>query len=144
MTRVNRRRQKKLTRRLVFAASLGRTAAVRTVLRSGLDPELPDADGTTALYAASVHGAADTVRVLLRAGALPDTESRFVTEGTPLCGAAAWGHVDTVRELLAHGADPNLREDLGMGNSPLWWARNGAPGPHRETEAALLAAGAQG
>ncbi|MEU7582255.1 ankyrin repeat domain-containing protein [Streptomyces sp. NPDC041068] len=139
---MNRRRQKKLTARLVFAASLGRTADVRSLLRSGLDPELPDADGTTALYAASVHGAADTVRVLLRAGALPDTESRGPTGGTPLCGAAAWGHLDTVRELLAHGADPNLREDGGSGGSPLRWARQGGLGPHTETEAALLAAGA--
>ncbi|MEU5685454.1 ankyrin repeat domain-containing protein [Streptomyces venezuelae] len=140
---MNRRRRKKLTPRLVFAASQGETATVRSLLRSGLlHPELPDADGTTALYAASVHGAADTVRVLLRAGALPDTESLGVTEGTPLCAAAAWGHVDTVRELLAHGADPNLREDLGTGRTPLRWARDGAGGPHPETEAALLAAGA--
>lgn len=135
--------RKKLTNRLVFAAMLGETATVRELLRSGrLDPELPDACGTTALYAASVHGAADTVRVLLRAGARPDTESTGLTDGTPLCGAAAWGHADTVRELLAHGADPNLREDHGTGSTPLRWARQGASGPHPETEAVLVAAGA--
>ncbi|MEV0259094.1 ankyrin repeat domain-containing protein [Streptomyces sp. NPDC050732] len=139
---MKRRRQKKLTRELVFAASLGATAKVRSLLRAGADPELPDADGTTPLNAASVHGAAGTVRVLLRAGARPDTESRGLTDGTPLCGAAAWGHVDTVRELLAHGADPNLREDDGTGSAPLRWARQGASGPHPETVAALLAAGA--
>ncbi|MFK4065971.1 ankyrin repeat domain-containing protein [Streptomyces sp. NPDC029674] len=139
---MKRRRQKKLTRELVYAASLGVTREVRTLLNRGADPELPDADGTTPLYAASVHGAADTVRVLLRAGARPDTESRGLTDGTPLCGAAAWGHVDTVRELLAHGADPNLREDDGTGGSPLRWARQGASGPHPETEAVLVAAGA--
>ncbi|MFI7318794.1 ankyrin repeat domain-containing protein [Streptomyces venezuelae] len=139
---MNRRKQKKLTRRLVWAAAVGDTHTVRTVLRTGIDPELPEADGTTALYAASVHGAASTVRALLRAGALPDTESRGLTDGTPLCGAAAWGHVATVRELLAHGADPNLREDLGTGRAPLRWARDGAGGPHPETEAVLVAAGA--
>ncbi|MFJ2771973.1 ankyrin repeat domain-containing protein [Streptomyces sp. NPDC087300] len=137
------RKRKKLTNRLVCAAMLGDTATVRSLLRSGrLDPELPDADGTTALYAASVHGAASTVRVLLRAGARPDTESRGLTDGTPLCGAAAWGHTATVRELLAHGADPDLREDDGTGMSPLRWARQGASGPHPETVAALVAAGA--
>ncbi|MFF1378655.1 ankyrin repeat domain-containing protein [Streptomyces sp. NPDC058308] len=141
---MNRRKQKKLTHRLVWAAAVGDTFTVRTVLRSGIDPELPEADGTTALYAASVHGAASTVRALLRAGARPDTESEGLTEGTPLCAAAAWGHLATVRELLAHGADPDLREDHGTGSSPLWWARNGASGPHPETEAALLAAGAGG
>ncbi len=139
---VNRRKQKKLTKRLVGAAMLGRTASVGSLLRSGLDPEIPDTDGTTALYVASVHGATDTVRLLLRAGARPDTESRGPTDGTPLCGAAAWGHAATVRELLAHGADPNLREDDGTGGSPLRWARQGACGPHPETEAALVAAGA--
>ncbi|MFE0178898.1 ankyrin repeat domain-containing protein [Streptomyces sp. NPDC059002] len=139
---MNRRKQKKLTNRLVWAAAVGDTCTVRTVLRTGVDPELPEADGTTALYAASVHGAASTVRALLRAGALPNTESRGITDGTPLCGAAAWGHVATVRELLTHGADPNLREDGGAGSTPLFWARNGASGPHPETEAALVAAGA--
>ncbi|MFD4631259.1 ankyrin repeat domain-containing protein [Streptomyces sp. NPDC058284] len=139
---MNRRKQKKLTHRLVWAAAVGDTWTVRRVLRSGIDPELPVRDGTTALYAASVHGAASTVRALLRAGARPDTESGGITDGTPLCGAAAWGHVATVRELLAHGADPNVREDHGTGSTPLWWARNGASGPHPETEAALIAAGA--
>ncbi|MGW2228368.1 ankyrin repeat domain-containing protein [Streptomyces formicae] len=140
---MTRRMRKKLTNRLVFAAMLGDTGVVRSLLRSGrLDPELPDAWGTTALYAASVHGASDTARVLLRAGARPDTESTGPTDGTPLCGAAAWGHADTVRELLAHGADPNLREDHGTGSTPLRWARQGASGPHPETEAVLVAAGA--
>ncbi len=44
-----------------------------------------------------------------------------------------------MRALLAHGADPNLPEDHGTGWTPLRWARNG---PHPETEAALIAAGA--
>ncbi|MEU8957462.1 ankyrin repeat domain-containing protein [Streptomyces sp. NPDC048518] len=139
---MNRRKQKKLTRRLVWAAAVGDTYTVRRVLRTGVDPELPDADGTTALYAASVHGAASTVRALLRAGARPDTESTGLTDGTPLCGAAAWGHLAAVRELLAHGADPNLREDHGTGSTPLRWARQGAGGPYPETEAVLVAAGA--
>ncbi|MEU1128410.1 ankyrin repeat domain-containing protein [Streptomyces sp. NPDC005900] len=137
---MNRRKQKKLTRRLVWAAAVGDTYTVRRVLRTGVDPELPDADGTTALYTASVHGAASTVRALLRAGACPDTESTGLTDGTPLCGAAAWGHLAAVRELLAYGADPNLREDHGTGSTPLHWARQGAGGPYPETEAALVAA----
>ncbi|WP_030786199.1 ankyrin repeat domain-containing protein [Streptomyces sp. NRRL S-920] len=111
---MNRRRQKKLTERLVFAALTGDTAAVATILRTGVDPRLPNAEGTLPLYAASVHGEAGAVRLLLRAGAEPDAES-------------------------GHGCDPNLREDHGTGYSPLRWARNG---PHPETEAALLAAGA--
>lgn len=137
---VHRRRQKKLSKRLVRAAAFGDRTEIDALLGSGACPDACDAEGTTPLYAASVHGAADNVRCLLAAGALPDTESGHGTEGTPLCAAACWGHTETVRALLAHGADPGLREDHGTGHSPLDWAMTG---PHPETIAALLAAGAR-
>jgi ankyrin repeat protein len=137
---VNRRQQKKLTRRLVAAAMFGQRAQVDRLLRAGADPAVADADGTTPLYAAGVHGAADTARSLLEAGAPADAESAGLgAEGTPLCAAACWGHTETVRILLAHGADPNLREDHGTGLTPLEWA---SAGPHPETVDVLRAAGA--
>ncbi|MEU1023258.1 ankyrin repeat domain-containing protein, partial [Streptomyces sp. NPDC005904] len=80
---MNRRRQKKLTHRLVYAALLGDTGAVAALLRTGVDPRLPNAEGTLPLYAASVHGEAEAVRLLLRAGAEPDAESGHGGEGTP-------------------------------------------------------------
>ncbi|MFI6551229.1 ankyrin repeat domain-containing protein [Streptomyces prunicolor] len=137
---MNRRRQKKLSRRLFGAIQGGDTAAVTAVLRAGVDPERADSEGTTPLYAAAVNGEAVIAGLLLAAGAAPDTESSGVgAEGTPLCAAACWGHTETVRELLAHGADPDVREDHGTGWSPLDWASNG---PHPETVALLTAAGA--
>ncbi|MFI7294069.1 ankyrin repeat domain-containing protein [Streptomyces sp. NPDC050121] len=137
---MNRRRQKKLTRRLVAAATVGQRAQVDRLLRAGADPAVANADGTTPLYAASVHGAADTARRLLEAGAPADAESAGPgAEGTPLCAAACWGHTETVRILLAHGADPNLREDHGTGLAPLEWA---SAGPHPETVDVLRVAGA--
>lgn len=137
---VNRRRQKKLTRGLVAAATFDEGHRVDLLLRAGADPAAADADGTTPLYAASVQGAADIARKLLAAGAPPDAESAGPgAEGTPLCAAACWGHTETVRTLLAHGADPNLREDHGTGWTPLAWA---TAGPHPETVAVLRAAGA--
>ncbi len=135
---MKRRTRKRLSKQLVLAAMLGETARAETLLRSGADPEAPDSAGTTPLYSAAVHGATDIVRLLLAAGALPDTESGHGEEGTPLCAAACWGHTPTVRELLAHGADPNLREDHGTGHSPLDWALKG---PHPETVALLLRQG---
>ncbi|MER6154076.1 ankyrin repeat domain-containing protein [Streptomyces sp. NPDC001868] len=137
---MNQRQRKKLSRRLCNAILVGDTAAVKAVLRAGADPEQADSEGTTPLYAASVNGEADIARLLLAAGAAPDTESSGIgAEGTPLCAAACWGHTDTVRELLAYGADPNTREDHGTGWSPLDWANNG---PHPATVDLLTTAGA--
>ncbi|MFE0375251.1 ankyrin repeat domain-containing protein [Streptomyces inhibens] len=137
---MNQRRRKKLTRHLFEAILLGDTARVKALLRAGADPERADSEGTTPLYEASVNGEAAIARLLLVAGASPDTESSGLgSEGTPLCAAACWGHTETVRELLAHGADPNLHEDHGTGRSPLDWANDG---PHPETAALLITAGA--
>ncbi|MFF8972974.1 ankyrin repeat domain-containing protein [Streptomyces sp. NPDC014995] len=138
---MNRRRRKKLTRRLVEAALLEDGARVDALLRAGADPAAGDGDGTTPLYVASVQGAAGIARRLLAAGAPPDAESAGPgSEGTPLCAAACWGHTETVRTLLAHGADPGLREDHGTGWTPLEWA---IAGPHPRTAAVLRAAGAR-
>ncbi|MFD7663212.1 ankyrin repeat domain-containing protein [Streptomyces sp. NPDC059788] len=139
---MNRRRQKKLAKRLVSAAMSAGPAEVAALLRAGAQPDTADADGTTPLYAASVHGDAASARLLLAAGAASDRESGHGTEGTPLCAAAAWGHLDVVRELLTHGADPNAREDGGTGHSPLDWATKDFQ-PHPETAALLRAAGAR-
>ncbi|MER5470581.1 ankyrin repeat domain-containing protein [Streptomyces sp. NPDC002685] len=137
---MNQRRRKKLSRNLFSAILRGDTARVTALLRGGTDPERGNSEGTTPLYEASVNGRAEIARLLLAAGASPDTDSSGIgAEGTPLCAAACWGHTEAVRELLAHGADPNLREDHGTGWSPLDWANNG---PHPETAALLVTAGA--
>ncbi|MBX7551961.1 ankyrin repeat domain-containing protein [Streptomyces sp. NPDC004232] len=135
---MNHRRRKKLYRNLFTAILHDDVSRVAALLRSGADPERGDGDGATPLYLASVHGQAAIVRLLLAAGARPDTESGGLgSEGTPLCAAACWGHTAAVRELLAHGADPRLREDDGTGRTALEWARDcGHPG----TAAVLSAA----
>ncbi|MEV0325958.1 ankyrin repeat domain-containing protein [Micromonospora echinospora] len=137
---MNTRKRKKLTRRLMAAVLRDDATVAGALLRLGADPDAADPDGTTPLYQASVHGAVDLVRLLLEAGAAPDTESGHGQEGTPLCAAAAWGHTDVVRELLAHHADPNLREDRGTGYAPLDWALRG---DHSSTVDLLRAAGAR-
>ncbi|MFJ8298124.1 ankyrin repeat domain-containing protein [Streptomyces sp. NPDC094447] len=138
---MKQRKQKKLSHHL-FEAVLARDAMrTKALLRSGASPERPDSDGTTPLYLASVQGEAEIARLLMAAGASPDTESSGLgSEGTPLCAAACWGHTETIRQLLAFGADPDLREDHGTGRSPLDWANNG---PHPDTAEILRAAGAQ-
>ncbi|MFI0792322.1 ankyrin repeat domain-containing protein [Micromonospora rubida] len=137
---MNLRQRKKCTKRLMEAVRREDAAAVSVLLRAGADPNVPDRDRTTPLYQASVNGAAELVRVLLAAGAVPDSESGRGTEGTPLCAAAAWGHNTVVHLLLVHGADPNLREDQGTGYSPLDWALRG---DHSQAAGILVAAGAK-
>ncbi|GAA1356547.1 ankyrin repeat domain-containing protein [Streptomyces beijiangensis] len=124
--------------KLVWAAMSHDTKQVGALLRAGADPDAPDVDGETPLYAAAVQGATDNVRRLLAAGASPDAPSAGPgSEGTALCAAACWGETEVVRELLAGGADPHLREDNGAGKTPLEWAE---AGPHEETAALLRAA----
>ncbi|MFD5555860.1 ankyrin repeat domain-containing protein [Streptomyces sp. NPDC127068] len=113
----------------------GAARELAELLERGFDPDGPDEDGLTPLYAAAVQGSADLVRLLLAAGAAPDRPSG--TEGLPLCAAAVWGHLGAVRELLAAGARPDAREEFDL--TPLAWAVRGG---HVEVVAALLDAGA--
>ncbi|MFG2621249.1 ankyrin repeat domain-containing protein [Streptomyces sp. NPDC048507] len=134
---MNRRRRKKTSGRLVRAARKGDLPVLRALLRRGVAVDARDSCATTALYAASVHGCAPAVRVLLAAGAQPSLESGGGDEGTPLCAAAAWGYADVVRELLRSGADARQREDAGTGLSPLEWAEKSG---HAEVATLLRAA----
>ncbi|KDO16625.1 hypothetical protein SPRG_17869, partial [Saprolegnia parasitica CBS 223.65] len=78
------------------------------------DVDRINAEGTTALYAAVVHGAGDIVACLL-----PHANVNRVlsTGATYLCAAAFDGHTAIVEQLLANGADPSLPD--GEGNTPL-------------------------
>ncbi|MGY5125471.1 ankyrin repeat domain-containing protein [Streptomyces nigrescens] len=126
-----------LTPQLISAIYADEADKVEALLRQGASPSAPDADGETPLYLAAVSGQSDIVRLLLEAGASPDTESRGQpgSEGLPLCAAACWGHEEVVRALLAHGADPDLREDDGTTYTPLMWA---ASNGHHRTAQLLL------
>lgn len=133
---MNRRRRRKLQQRLTEAAGWADAEHVAALLRDGADPNMPGPGGTTPLYRASVQNRVDNLRVLLAAGADPNTESGTGDEGLPLCGAASWGHIKSVRELLMAGADPNLREDNGSGRTAAQWAEAGG---HQHTLALLTA-----
>ena len=67
----------------------------------------------TALHFAARRGHCDVIRVLLEAGA--DPNSVFNLMGwSPLYSAAYHGHVDAVRLLLSAGADPTVYDLDGM------------------------------
>lgn len=104
----------------LFEALYDSEDAVVRALRAGARAESSDADGTTALYLASVEDRPGTVRLLLAAGADPNRASGPEAGDLPLCGAACGGHGEVVEALLAAGAEPDLREEFGF--TALRWA----------------------
>ncbi|MCD0451918.1 ankyrin repeat domain-containing protein [Actinocorallia sp. API 0066] len=122
---------------LVDAARAGKLDRVSELLAEGVPPDLPDSEGTTALYAAAVAGHGEAVRALLEAGADPNRASLGDSDGLPLCGAACWGHDQTVAALLEGGAEPDRTESFDW--TPLKWA---ATGGHTAVVSLLLRHGA--
>ena len=78
------------------------TGAVERFLDAGVDVNVRDRDGRTALHSAVVQGCTDTVRLLLERGAHPD----IATPGgcTALMLAERHGHAEIARLLRQAGA----------------------------------------
>jgi len=89
---------------LVLAASEGATEIVGTLLKHRVAVNARTSVGT-ALSAAAAAGRTDTVELLLKSGAYP--ESLGEAQSTPLILASKYGHVATVKALLAGGAKVN-------------------------------------
>ena len=94
----------------VQKAAEGDTQAVGYFLEAGMDPNVTDEKGNTALIAAAKEGHQGIVEMLLDKGA--DIEGRDAKfGGTPLIWAAIRGQTDTVKLLLQRGADINAVEE---------------------------------
>ena len=121
--------------RLVGAAAEQDRAAVRALLREGVDVDSARADGVTALLWAAHWDDREMVDLLLDAGA--DVNGAEDHGVTPLARASENASPDMVARLLAAGADPNGAQHNGL--TPLMIAaRTGSVDVVR----ALLAAGA--
>jgi ankyrin repeat protein len=115
------------------AARSGDVKSVEEFLAAGMAVDVPDANGNTAIGAASEGDATDVVRLLLNAGA--DVNAPASQQGrTPLMLAAASGSAPTVRLLLENNADPKARDPEG------WHPLALATWNHRLDAAAVLAA----
>ncbi|HUQ51671.1 MAG TPA: ankyrin repeat domain-containing protein, partial [Gammaproteobacteria bacterium] len=120
---------------LLDAAKHGTTMELRGLLRSEVDPNAADADGTTALHWAVHRGDLEGVRALLTAGAAADAANRYGVR--PAYLAAENGDAAALRALLEGGADP--RATFAEGETLLMTAaRTGAVA----TIELLVAAGA--
>jgi len=121
--------------RLVLAARYGQADTVKYLLDGGMQVDVRDAYGNTALIAAASNGQKELVDQLLAQGA--DIEARNDEELTALMGAAVKGHFEVVYKLVQSGAKVNeLNND---GESALFLAvRYG----HYRAAKVLLNAGA--
>lgn len=93
------------------AAMDGELVRVKSFVQKGIDPNLRDSAGYTALHYASRNGHHAVCKFLLENGACASPQ----TPGgaTPLHRSAYCGHLDVVRLLLHHRADPALCDDDG-------------------------------
>ena len=102
--------------RLVDAARQRDRATARALVMSGVDVNIADGDGSTALHWAAYHDDLELTAALLKAGARIDATTR-IGGMTPLFMAARNGHAAIVAALLAAGA--NAREVNANGTTVL-------------------------
>jgi ankyrin repeat protein len=122
-------------RRVIEAAKNGSHAVMRELLRSRVNVNVAEADGTTALAWAARNGDVEAVLLLLKAGADPTIANRYGV--TPLSLAAVNGDAATIDLLLKAGADPGSASPEGE-TALMTAARTG----DLESVALLLAHGA--
>jgi ankyrin repeat protein len=87
---------------LTYAAATGNLGVVKSLLRSGIDLNAQNSDGSTALYAAVVGGQVQVIDYLLGQGA--DVNLRNKWANSPLHAAREMKRGDLMTILLAHGA----------------------------------------
>jgi len=98
--------------RLVNAAEEQDKAAVRALLKQGVDVNAARADGVTALLWAAHRNDLETAQLLLRAGANANAHDDHGI--TPLARASENDSQAMVDALLAAGANPNLADASGL------------------------------
>lgn len=96
----------------------GETARIREAFDAGADPEARERFGATPMLAAVENRRLDVIRLLVEAGADPDTPRLGMDEFTPLHSAAQRDNLETVLLLLELGADAAKRTWL----TPIDWA----------------------
>lgn len=91
--------------RLANLAEQRKGSQLRAHIQRGVDVNLAQADGMTALHWVVYHDDDDTARALIKAGAKVDATNRYGV--APLSIACTNGNADVVEMLLTAGADAN-------------------------------------
>jgi uncharacterized protein len=98
---------------IINAAYRGDIKTMREILAAGVDKDVRDALGATALHEAMLQPNLSAVKLLLDHGF--DPNARATRNGyTPLHFAVAANNVDAAKLLLKYGADKRIRCEKGM------------------------------
>jgi ankyrin repeat protein len=99
----------------LWQASLnGDRHALARLISEGVDVNVWDSHGRSALTFAASTGRIEIARDLIRAGAWVDLHEDYDTYMTPLAEAALRGDSVMVALLLEHGANPTLHTGIGQ------------------------------
>jgi ankyrin repeat protein len=121
---------------LLRSASRGRGRQVAELLDAGVNMNVRDATGRSALYFAAACSHKELTNDLLSRGADKDAAAT-ATGWTPLHAASAGGHEETLQVLLGAGVPIDVRD--AEGNTPLHLA---AARGHEECSRMLIERGA--
>jgi ankyrin repeat protein len=121
--------------KIINAVEKGNKKEILKLLKAGVDVNIKDEDGYTALILASYNGHTETVKILLESGA--DVNIKDEDGYTALITASSQGHAETVKLLLESGADVNA-ENKESFTALMYASLNG----HIGTVKLLLEAGA--
>lgn len=89
----------------------GEQENVELFLKAGMDPEVTDHNGNTALMLAAMNGHVDTMKLLLEQGSEVNAKNNLGK--TALFYAATNGHVEAVEVLLDNDADVTVKTENG-------------------------------
>lgn len=98
--------------RLIDAARRENVAAMRSLLKQGVDVNTRQGDGATALHWAAYRNNTEAVDLLIAAGANVDAANDLRI--TPLALASANGNAAIVGALLRSGANPDAPSETGV------------------------------
>lgn len=128
-------KRQRITAEMLHSATAGDTKALRSLLDSGIAPDVADQTGLTPLMVASYSGMTNALVVLLDSGAKIDaTDASGYTALMFACNA---GKTDCARLLIERNADIN-RGDKDSSTPIMFAAQHG----HNEIIRLLLAKGA--
>ncbi len=100
------------------AAQTGNTTEIQNLISKGIDINVQDLDGYTALMWAASHGYPSIVQTLIDADANVNVQD--LNGNTALIGAVRCGDLSIVQKLIDAGANVNVQDNSG--DTALMWA----------------------